>query len=355
MHNLAALVPAVIGADKPKPAPRNPGNLPALSATEARALLAHPPSPELEAAIRAVNGPLVRIEEPDPRWPDASPRVRWAAPVLPELGEETAGEARERLAALRLRLQPAPMALRTKWVLAFASAVEKSPEGEALANDAQMLAGLLELPSVCFLADLPRIEGEDAADYQWRRMVERVREVADAVRWWSSYAKLKPVLTPHIEAARKAERALSVLVERMDAGKPAALAAPQPEAPAIYLARLLRQPADWQRRNMARAFRARLRHSDPEMAKALAPQLDPLCDVADPMAEAAAAEAQPARLRSRPPTEEELKEQANARQALRARAMARGVVMTDAELRELQAQARELVDLSPAETASRGR
>ncbi|CAH2606214.1 conserved protein of unknown function (plasmid) [Rhodovastum atsumiense] len=350
MRSIASLVPTVSqGAPVVHPlaaARTASGALVPLRPAEAQAVIEQPPSALLAAAMQAIDGPLVRIERPAPT-PGAPPLVSYAAPRMPADAEDALPEAQARLVALRIVLAPASLELRLKWASMFAAAVERSPEGEDLDNGVKLLAGLLDLPAICFRAVLPRQDGEEAKDWVFRCTIERVREVARKLHWWSSFAKVEPALAEYAVDMRAEERRLAELVRRLTKPAQAALPAPQEpeEDPAAYLARLEADAAAGRPHTaaLARTFRRSLA---PELAERFADRLARLCSPPDASTDQARAQARrtlnPNGTMARLLAEENAKLHAGAAAAPKAPASS----ISDDELRRLVAERAALVDLS---------
>lgn len=352
MKDLSALIPHAAGGLPARAAEEPPGKALAMPRGEAREVLDKPPSPLLASSLAAVYGNRCVVENGVARF------VRVPMPAGPET---VAGEARERLAAVRAMLAPASMALRMKWVLAFASSVEKSPDGDALDTAAQLLAGMLELPPCCFVAPVEPREGEDAAARRSRGMVERVREVARQRRFWSTFAVLEPILAPYADGLRSQEARLAALLDLIEP-KPAAPKAiagparePEPEDdPAAYLSGL---EADYaigpagSTLSRARFFRNSLRRRGSPALRdpAFAARLDAVCGMPDGSTAhdraVAMGEARPVpALRPDGSMARMLAEQHARRRATAAAAA--GPALTDDQLRAMTARQAALVDLS---------
>lgn len=255
----------------------SPPPVPAMPEDRARMISATPMSPPLLAALRVVDGPLVRVDLPHPKaatnpaWKDVT-EPHWRRPGLPPVAPDVKQEIAARIEALRVLLQPAPQQVVIRWLIKLASQMECKLEGEALADHVQSVSKDLDLPTLCFTP-------------------ESRAEVRDRTGpWFPSLAKLLPVLRDVVKPLGDELRRLEELRELIINTPPPALMAP--DGPTLraegevvaWLEAMEAAAADGShdplRASKARAFRGRLKAQDPALAARFKDRLDALCGAA---------------------------------------------------------------------------
>lgn len=237
--------------------------------TQALAIVGEDYSPTLEAAVDAVNGPLLKIEQEDPRaltnpiWKGAPPLVTYARAPLPEGAQHSRREIEQRIAAIDILMQPAPNSVRLDWSLALIQAMETKLEGEDLMAHAVGMAEDIDVPEFCLTQETKRV------------VMRRFGP------WLPSYAKMASALIePAAPLEQERTRLRNVLaaldVTAKQQGLLAAPSGPVERTAAEVEAWLIQtqgQPADAVRGAAARGYRARLTLEAPELAEKYAPML----------------------------------------------------------------------------------
>lgn len=252
-------------------------------------ILGEQPSPLLRESLLTVDGPLQRVEVPNPRWPTTTD-VFFHRPKLPALAPDCLAEARERIEALRFLLRPAPEALVRKWVYLVATNMDSQEAAEEKLSRARLMVAKLDLPAICFTPDS-------------EELVYREQRKASGT-WFPSYVRLRDILSTITAPFTKELARLLKLLERLEDGTPPAgplaLPAPSGDGPiradgeiiAWVKARIM-EPADAMRALQVRGFLTRLKQNSPEQhEKWAAPITNALIPVEGEATPKAQAEAQ---------------------------------------------------------------
>lgn len=211
----------------------------------------------LRAAMEALDAPLVRTAAGG-----------FARAPMPDGAEAILAEAKEVLRVAQAQAGPAPEEVMRRWLLKLAVATTFSPSGDKLEAELDVLVQLLRLPACCFT---------DETLIQVSLAVPEGR--------WPRFSVLHPLLMPHADPARQRVEKMRRLI--------AALQSARPQAEPQRLTAPVTDPADEIDADLreyelkkaagqtsvaisARAYRARLQRTNPQLAARFATRLDAL-------------------------------------------------------------------------------